>query len=115
MLRRINRKVQRYKVGRIALKVPSYTHHSDGLTSLIAAIKAYCSLHDLQLQVYTIKDIKEHGTLDTTKNKRLLVQSLGDKYPQLYYRAQRELRSRNRHYTKMFEAVAVAELSVQKM
>lgn len=77
---------------------------------LISAIQTYCSLHDLQLQVYTIKDIKEHGTLDTTKNKRLLVQSLGSKYPQLYHRAQKELKNRNRHYTRMFEAVAAAEL-----
>jgi len=112
MLKRINRKVHKYHIQAISLKVPSLTHHSDGIKRLITEITNYCSLHNIQLYTCTIKDIKAHNTIDIRKSKRLLVQSLGEKYPLLYHRAHQELISRNRHYTRMFEAVAAAELII---
>jgi len=111
MMRKIGGKVIKYGVARIALKMPGSSHHTEGIKALIHSIKDYCSSEDLQLHSCAIADIKAHYSIDVRKSKRLLIELLGNKHPLLYYRAQRELVSRNSHYTRMFEAVAAVELS----
>jgi hypothetical protein len=110
MLHKLNRKVHKYHITSITIKVPSATHHTIGLKALIAAIKEYCKDNAIWLHVCTIKELKGHGYAEGRKNKKILVQTLGDKYPRLYHKAQKEQVNRNQHYTKMFEAVAAAEL-----
>jgi RNase H-fold protein (predicted Holliday junction resolvase) len=110
ILQRVHRKVIKFSVTSLSLKVPTPTHHTIGLKQLIVTIKGYCAKHNILLHVCTIQELKAHGISDGRKNKKVLVQTLGDKYPQLHHIAQKELKNRNSHHTKMFEAVAAAEL-----
>ena len=110
MMTKLHQKVHRFKITSIAIKVPSPTHHTIGVKALIAAIKEYCKEKAVSLHVCTIKELKAHGHEEGRKNKKVLIQSLANKYPQLYLKARKEEMNKNRHHTKMFEAVAAAEL-----
>lgn len=110
ILQRMHRKVKKFSVTSLSLKVPTPTHHTTGLKQLIVSIKGYCAKQNILVHMCTIQELKAHGISDGRKNKKVLVQALGDKYPQLHHIAQKELNNRNSHHTKMFEAIAAAEL-----
>ncbi len=114
IISKIHRKLQKYHVGAIAIKVPTPTHHTEGLKVLIATAKEYCKQNNISWHVCTIKELKSFGRDIESKNKRDLITALAKKYPQLYFKAKKELHNRNRHHTKMFEAVAAAELCASK-
>lgn len=113
IMRKVQHKVRKYQITRIALKVPKQTHHTIGIRQVIAELLAYCSRQQIALRIYTIAELKSSGVEENRKNKRLLVQSLGNKYPLLYYKARKELSNRHAHHTKLFEAVASAELLLE--
>ncbi|HVX51894.1 MAG TPA: hypothetical protein VHB48_17155 [Chitinophagaceae bacterium] len=109
MMRRLDRKMKKYHITSIAIKVPSPTHHTSGLRQLIAAIKVYCAQNSVYLHICTIHELKPSVSKGRS-NKKMLIQQLAAKYPRLYLKAQKELMNRNAHHIKMFEAVAAAEL-----
>jgi len=110
MMRKIKYKTYKYQIDSFSLKIPPASHHTIGLKALIKTIKEYCKEKDIALHVCTIKELKSHAIAEEIKNKKMLVQALGNKYPELSYKAKKEQVNRNLHHTKMFEAVAAAEL-----
>jgi len=101
---------EHFTASAIAMKIPNIAHHTDGLQTLITAIQHYCSTQKLKVQVYTITELKEALLSDRRKTKRALVAFIGEKYTELYKEYRKEYSNRNKHYTKMFEAIAAAEL-----
>jgi len=115
MLRKIKYKVYKYHIDSFSLKIPPSSHHTIGLKALIKAIKEYCKDRDITLHICTFKELKAHRMAEEIKNKKMLVQALGNKYPQLYFKAKKEQANRNMHHTRMFEAVAAAELLTEQL
>ena len=75
-----------------------------------SAIQEYCNTNGIHLHICTITELKNHGIVEGRRNKKVLVQTLGNKYPDLHLSAKKEANLRNTYYTKMFEAIAAAEL-----
>ena len=88
MLCKINKKVMKYNISSIAIKIPSVTHQTTALKELISSVQKYCTAKNI-LYVCTIKEFKAHSREDGKMNKALLIQALVDKYPQLYLRAKK--------------------------
>lgn len=109
VMTKLQRKIKEYHITAIAVKVPSHAHHTAGIKALVSAIQAYCDTNTIQLHICTIRDIKVPYRIGK-RHKRHLMCSIAEKYPKLYGAARKELTNRNSYHTKMFEAVAAAEL-----
>jgi len=112
---RIEKYARRYSVTAVSLKVPSRTHHTFGIKTIIAAIEEYCTSHSIRLHICNITELKAHGIVEGRSNKKVLVQALAVKYTSLHLTALKEQSLKNSYYTKMFEAIAAAELLVEQL
>ncbi len=106
----IKKEAQPFPITALALKIPSIVHHTESLQALILAIHQYCTAEMLSLQVYSLPELKAELTTDGRKTKKALVKHVAEKYPELHNICKKEHQNRNKHYTKMFEAIAAAEL-----
>jgi hypothetical protein len=109
VMQKLDRKVKRCHITAISLKIPSPSHHTAGIRALLAAIRKYCDCHYIRLHICTIHDIKVPYAIGRRHKKHLMC-SIAEKHPRLYKAARKELTNRNTYHTKMFEAVAAAEL-----
>jgi len=100
----------RNHVTAVSIKIPRPSHHTAGLKALIGAIKEKYKAANIPLHICTIKELKAHGITEGRKNRKQLVQAMAIKYPDLYTKAVKSQQSPIAYHTKMFEAVAAAEL-----
>jgi len=110
IIRAIDRTRWRNGVTAVSIKVPPSSHYTAGLKALIREIKRYYTDKNIPFHVCTIKELKSHGINEQRRNKRQLVHDMAEQYPDLRPKAEKELNSRIAYYTKMFEAIAAAEL-----
>ena len=111
-LKKLTKEVKAKSIGAISLKIPPHSHCTANILSLMYAINELCVRQAIHLHICTIKELK--GANYEANNKKVLIQKLAHKYPILVPYAHRELTNRHKHYTKMFEAVAAAELLLKR-
>lgn len=98
-----------HRVTAIVVKVPPLSHFTEALLSLLDRLKEYVDMHlGCMVSYKTQKDIKT--ALPQIRNKRDLMEHTVSLYPQLQGTHERELASRNKYHTQMFEAVIIAHL-----
>lgn len=104
----IERYVERHKINEIAVKVPEELRSSKNIGQLIRIIKKEFTGKQIPVCLYTIMEIKtEYGV----RNKMELMECFLEKYPELKFVFEKQKQSKNKYHIKIFEAVAVAEIT----
>ncbi len=79
-----------YGAAAVSLKVPHSSHHTQGLKSLICSLMEFYKSKGILLHMCTIKELKRHSIEEGRKNKKVLVQDMAAKYPDLHIKAKKE-------------------------
>ncbi len=104
--------VATYRITTIAIKIIHTSRCSPQLNSLQKAIKAHCRQHHIKLHRYTTHELLCHVGAEKSISKDIIMDYLVEKYPQLLREFTKEKRNQNPYYIKLFEAIAVADMSV---
>jgi hypothetical protein len=99
-----------YGVQVVAMKLPSQVRSSLGLRQLTRKLRQLCERNSITIKEYTLAHLKDYCFPGTKRNKSALIEHVATRYPEVYAAGRREWRNRNPHYTKMFEAIAAADL-----
>jgi RNase H-fold protein (predicted Holliday junction resolvase) len=101
----ITKYIRQNHVTTIALKFPESSRSSMAIKSLIRLLQKHCSQKGIKVHSVGINVIK---AVTETKNKKELTVYLVRKYPELRTMYERQEKSKNDYYLKMFEAVGAA-------
>ena len=96
----------------IALKSLDPSRRSGNLETLVAEIRNIARKKGIEVQEYSIEDLKRFYSPEERINKRMLAELVAAEYPALFYELDKEWerkRTRN-YYRRMFEAVALGTL-----
>jgi hypothetical protein len=77
---------------------------------LISLIRNYFEEKNVQVKTIQVAAVYSLCPDGQKKTKKILMKVLIDKFPELRYFYNRELRNKKRYYVKLFEAVAIALL-----
>jgi hypothetical protein len=94
---------------KLAIAVPPEQYASARVKALIGNIKRYCQQRGTPVTDYHQEAIHSLGS-STKAKKKVLMHKLVQRYPDLNYFYERELRNSQPYYVKLFEAVAAAML-----
>ena len=103
---------ERYSIKSIALSIPYEKQTSSQTKELLEALKQYFSRKKIHLSSYPIKAI--YSFYEEAKAKKEIMKSLAMKYPELLFHYHKEMRNKNKYYVKLFEAVGVATIHIEK-
>ncbi len=102
--------VRRYSIRNVILSIP-YEHHTTKESKyLISVIKKYFEEKNIPFKTAQPETLFSLYPEGQKKTKKALMKSLTEKFPELRYCYNKELRNKKRYYIKLFEAVAVASL-----
>jgi hypothetical protein len=96
----------------ITYKIPDKKHSSEGIEKLISGIEAVGQDYGLSIHQCTIDDIKPLLTNGKRSNKKVIVDVILQKYPELQKRWGGSKRAQT-YNAKLFEAIACAELALR--
>ena len=105
--------VRQYCITSVVLSIPYAHHQTEEFRVLISRIQKH--FESQKIPVYTQAVQAFHSLYETEqkKTKKVLMQYLTMRYPQLTYAYRREMQNKNKYYIKLFEAVAAATLHEQ--
>ncbi|MGC4100852.1 hypothetical protein [Ferruginibacter sp.] len=106
--------VRKYCITRVVLSIPYVYHQTEAYKQLIYKIREFFEAKGVPVFAETPEALYPLYQSQQKKTKKELMKALCIKFPQLLYCYQRELRNKNKYYTKVFEAVAVAALYAEK-
>jgi Holliday junction resolvasome RuvABC endonuclease subunit len=106
--------ISRYQPDAIALKEIHPSRSSDNLNGLYVAIQKLAQKRRLLLRRYSIKDLEKFYSPGERINKRQLAEIIGIEYPALLYALESERNHKNRYFIRMFEAVALGAVCLEK-
>ncbi len=102
--------VRRYSIRNVILSIP-YEHHTTKESKyLISLIQKYFEKQNIPVKAVSPEAFYPLYPEGQKKTKKVLMKSLTEKFPELRYCYNKELRNKKRYYVKLFEAVAVASL-----
>lgn len=105
--------IQEHKVSNVVLKKPDVLRTSSGLEQLISEIRILCQRRNLRLSLISLKTLKSRYSEEKRFTKSQMIKQVVQNYPELYLEFNKEQKQKNRYYTKMFEAVALALYETQ--
>ena len=112
---RVAKYVKRYEVAYVALKVPHRSRSSRSLNKLIDAINEFAKEDGIKINSFTIEEIeKKFCPKGMRRNKQLLIEYTLAVYPYVTPEYNREKRSKNPYYLKLFEAILAAKLYTER-
>lgn len=94
----------------VGIKVPQRPYCTQELQEIISVFLELLRRHEIPYRLFTINDLKAHCFPYEKSNKRMLVQCIGTKYQELFFKYQLETSNKHLHYTKLFEATVAAEI-----
>ncbi len=103
-----------FEADTMVVKVFHESKISIGLKQLIESFKELARRKRCKYYTCTISDLKELYDAYDVRNKSDLMHAVVAKHPELAHARDKELKNRNRYYTKMFEAVACAHSCLKK-
>jgi Holliday junction resolvasome RuvABC endonuclease subunit len=106
----ISKLINDFNVTAVFLKTIHESRSSAALNQLIYEIKNLLEKRKTKFCLYTIIDLKRHCLERRSGNRRTLMEQITEKYPELMFDRDKEIKSRNKYYTKMFEAIGCAML-----
>lgn len=102
--------VRQYCIKRVVLSIPPKHHQTREFQALALRIEEYFLSLKIPVSIVTRGELLSLCTTGHKRTKRVLMQLICDRYPELKYCQEKELRNKNKYYHKLFEAVAAAIL-----
>jgi Holliday junction resolvasome RuvABC endonuclease subunit len=110
ILTKLTQYIDNHSLNVIGIKIPTRPYCSAELLKLSTGFQAVLTAKQRPYRMLTIHDLKKHCFAHEKRNKKALVEMIGNKYPELYLKYQKECTNKNVHYTKLFEAIIAAEI-----
>jgi hypothetical protein len=102
--------VRRYCIKKVVLSIPYAHHQTKASRYLFSCIKTHFTKEGIPVTSVPAKAIYSFCREGEKKTKKNAMKALAEQFPILNYCLYKELRNKNRYYTKLFEAVAMAAL-----
>lgn len=112
----IRKAVEQYAVTAVVIKIPRPRHCSLRILELQDDIRQLSEQLGIKLTVCTINCLRDRYNGKERPNKRVLIDSISNKYPQHQQLAKlniKEKNSRRAYHVKLFEAIACAEMELR--
>ena len=110
ILATIDRLCDYYKIGTVSLKKVDPLRSSPELDKLYSGILKQAQKNHIEVAQYSLSDLDHDARTGKKQTKEGLTEKVVEKHPELKHQYLRERNNRREYYTKMFEAVAMAEL-----
>lgn len=101
--------VRRYSIKKVVLSIPHAHHTTKEWKYLAAKMEKYFSAKQIHFEKRSCQALYSLCS-EGQKTKKTLMFSLAARFPELSGFYYKEMRNRNRYYTKLFEAVGMALL-----
>lgn len=111
----IEKLIEYFDIDIISIKRVDSIRGSKNLSLIIDVIKRIGRKKNLQIDQYTLSEVKRILLPNEKTNKNKLIEKVITQYPSLDQFAQKEKKNKNIYYTRMFEAVAVGLVSVRSL
>ncbi|PQJ12989.1 hypothetical protein CJD36_004390 [Flavipsychrobacter stenotrophus] len=98
-----------YNIHKIAIKKIDAQRSSPQLDRLIVAISKLSERNAIPIAEYSLSDLDYDKRSNARLTKGRLSEEVAARHPKLRYKLLRERGNRTEYYTKMFEAIAMAE------
>lgn len=105
----IERLCASHDVGMIAIKKIDALRSSPGLNRLIRAIRRQAERGNIHVASYSLSDLDHDKRDDGDLTRAQLAEEVAARHPRVQHKLARERGNRTEYYTKMFEAIAMAE------
>jgi hypothetical protein len=99
--------IDRYDVNMLVVKKIHPSRSSKNLEHIVGKIRGLARTQDVDFRELTIEDVEGRIDSEPIRNKRLLMDKVAARYPDLYLELEREKRNKNPYLVRMFEAVAL--------
>ena len=109
ILRAIDQLCDFHRIQVIVLKKPDPLRSSPQLDILVAAIVRQAERHGIKVEQYSLSDLDYDLQTGKKQTKDSVSEQVVEKHPELKQKFLRERNNRAEYYTKMFEAIAMAE------
>jgi hypothetical protein len=106
--------IERYAPDILAIKKLHPSRSSPNLRIMASRIEAACRKNRMMVCSYSVKELESVIPPGCRINKKELSDVLASEYPALSLELEREKRSRNPYYLRLFEAVALGHICFRK-
>ncbi len=106
--------IEQYEINVLAIKKLHPARSSQNLFKLISVLKEIGIKKNLTIPEFSIEQIKRSLCYGKA-NKKQLIEEVATTYPFLFQELERERRNKNRYFTRMFEAVALATMCFHQL
>lgn len=103
--------IEEHEVTTIGLKKPDVFRTSTALEQLISELRVLCQRSSIVLSMFSLKTLKAQYSDEKGFTKANMIKRVASQFPELYFDYNKEQKHRNSYYTKMFEAVAAAQIA----
>lgn len=93
--------------------MPPEHYQTKGFKALYAMLQGFCMQHDISFTTCPCDALYTLCDADGRVSKKLVMQQLAERYPELQPYYAKEVRNKNKYYVKLFEAVGVGTLHEQ--
>ena len=114
ILSRLDTVIRINEVDFVACKTVHPSRSSKELNELLAAIMEYCNKSGLERMYLTLQEIGTGLISEEKVTKRVIVDHLLLKYPEIIPYFKKEKRNKRPYYIKVFEALAAADYAMTK-
>jgi hypothetical protein len=104
-----------YSIKNVALSIPYENQTSTQTKELLESIKSYFREKKISLWPYHTKTLQSIYKESQTETKKEVMRKLALQYPELSYCYRKEMNNKNKYYVKLFEAVGVATIHLQRL
>lgn len=111
ILSRLAKLIAIHRIKEVAICQPYERHSTQNIKSLLETITLYLESQKIAVCSYppqTFYHFYEEGK--SKKAKKVMMEEVSNLYPELQRLFQRELRSKNKYYVRLFEAVGLAHI-----
>lgn len=108
----LSSELHRSHVGVLAIKLPHPIRGSRWLSGLLTEIQSIATSLHIEVHIYYIENIKL--LCNEIGNKKELGDYIVHLYPEVWNEHEKHQNDKHGYYTKLFEAIASAHLSIQK-
>ncbi|MBI4766602.1 MAG: crossover junction endodeoxyribonuclease RuvC [Deltaproteobacteria bacterium] len=100
--------INQYSINTLAIKKLHPARSSANLKKLVAEIENHAREKGLKIFSYSLKELETYFSKEKKINKKTLAELMVKDYPILYHDFEKEQKSKNPYFSRLFEAVALA-------
>jgi hypothetical protein len=106
--------VRQYSIKRVVLSIPPLHHQTSAFLYLLHALKVYFGTLGITTNEKCVSELYSLCLESGVRTKKEIMKAVTGHFPEMTTFYEREIRSKNRYYIKLFEAIGVALLSLTK-